>query len=81
MLDIYNWVSKSGPDDVRWEKVEHIKRNLTGGTYPVPPQQVAAKLLEHMLERGRANHRWERSRSSGKTNDSSGVGKAALAGK
>jgi Anti-sigma-28 factor, FlgM len=75
VLDIYYWVSKSGPDDVRWEKVEYIKRILTGGTYPVPPQQVAAKFLEHMLE-GRPNDRWERSGSRGKANDSSGFGKA-----
>jgi anti-sigma28 factor (negative regulator of flagellin synthesis) len=50
VLDINYWTSISGPDDVRWEKVEHIKRILAGGTYPVPPEQVAAKLIEDILE-------------------------------
>jgi hypothetical protein len=67
VLDICYSISKACPHDVRWEKVERIKRLLTGGTYSVPPKQVAAKLLEHMLERGRANHRWKRSKS-GKSN-------------
>lgn len=49
MLDINYWTSMSGPDDVRWEKIEHIKRILADGTYPVPPEQVAAKLIEHLL--------------------------------
>jgi hypothetical protein len=54
VLDICYLISKTGPHDVRWEKVERIKRILTGGTYSVPPKQVATKLLERMLERGRA---------------------------
>lgn len=78
MLDICYLISKAAPHDVRWEKVERIKRSLTGGTYPVPPKQVAAKLIEQMLELGRANRRWKRSRS-GKSNDSSGVSEATLA--
>jgi anti-sigma28 factor (negative regulator of flagellin synthesis) len=49
MLEIYRWILKSGSQDVRWEKVERIKRILTGGTYPVPPKQVAAKLIEQMF--------------------------------
>jgi len=79
VLDICYSISKTCPHDVRWEKVERIKRILTGGTYSVPPKQVAPKLLEHMLERGRANQRWKRSRS-GKSNGSSGVTEATLAG-
>jgi hypothetical protein len=81
MLEIYRWILKSRSHDVRWEKVERIKRILTGGTYPVPPKQVAAKLIEQMLERGRGNHRWKHSRSGGKTNDSSSVGEVTIAGK
>jgi hypothetical protein len=50
VLDICYLISKTGPHDVRWEKVERIKRILTGGTYSVPPKQVATKLLERMLE-------------------------------
>jgi hypothetical protein len=80
MLYVYCWFSKSAPDDVRWEKVEHIKRILIGGTYAVPAKRVAAKLLGHMLERDRATHGWEHSRSGLKTNDSSGVGTATIAG-
>jgi anti-sigma28 factor (negative regulator of flagellin synthesis) len=37
-------------DDVRWEKVEQIKLIVTGETYPVPPERVAEKLIEHMLK-------------------------------
>jgi anti-sigma28 factor (negative regulator of flagellin synthesis) len=55
VLDIRYLTSKTGPYDLRWE-VERIKRILTGGTYSVPPKQLAAKLLEGMLERDRANH-------------------------
>jgi hypothetical protein len=79
-LSSYYQISKTGPHDVRWEKVERIQRILTGGTYSVPPKQVAAKLLERMQESDRANHRWKRSRS-GKSNDSSGVSEATIAGK
>ena len=71
MLDICYLISKTGPHDVRWDKVERIKRILTGGTYSVPPKRVAAKLLECMLECDRANHRSKRSRA-GKSKDSSG---------
>jgi Anti-sigma-28 factor, FlgM len=72
VLEIYRWIVKSGPHDVRWEKVELIKRILTDGAYSVPQKQVAAKLIEQMLERGRGNHCCERRRSGGTTNDSSG---------
>jgi anti-sigma28 factor (negative regulator of flagellin synthesis) len=57
VLDIRYLTSKTGRYDVRWEKVERIKRILTGGTYSVSPKQLAAKLLEGKLERDRANHR------------------------
>jgi anti-sigma28 factor (negative regulator of flagellin synthesis) len=79
VLDIHRWILKSGQRDVRWEKVESIKRILTAGMYSVPPKQVAARLLERMLEHDRANHRWKRSRS-GTTNVSSGINEALLAG-
>lgn len=79
MLDTYRWILKSGPHDVRWEKVERIKRILTSSTYSVTPEQVAAKLLERMLESRGANHRWKSSRS-GESNDSSGAREATLAG-
>jgi Anti-sigma-28 factor, FlgM len=72
VLDICYRISKSGPRDVRWEKVERIRRIVTGGTYSVPPNLLAAKLLERMLERDRANHRWMRN-SPGTTNDNYGV--------
>jgi anti-sigma28 factor (negative regulator of flagellin synthesis) len=49
VLDICYWISKTGPHDVRWEKVERIRRVLTDGTYSVPPNQLAAKLLECMF--------------------------------
>jgi hypothetical protein len=79
-LSSYYQISQSGSHDVRWEKVERIKRIVAGGTYPVPPKQVAAKLLKQMLERDRANHRWKRSRS-GNANGSSGGSEATLADK
>jgi hypothetical protein len=53
---------------------------LTSEAYPVPSEKVAAKLIEHMLERDRGNQR-KRSRSDGKTNPSSVVGEAAIASK
>jgi hypothetical protein len=56
-------ISKRAPNDVRWEKVQQIKPNVTGGTYPVPPEQVAAKLIEHMRDRGRAMRRRKRDSS------------------
>jgi hypothetical protein len=80
VLDICDLIAKSRPDDVRWDKVEHVKQVLTGETYPVSPMQIAAKLIEHMLEHGRANQRWKQSGSSGETEDSSGIVKATIAG-
>ena len=66
---------------MRWDKVEHVKRILTGETYPVSPKQIAAKLIEHMLEQGRANQRWKQSGSNGETEDTSGLVKATIEGK
>ncbi len=60
MLTSDSRISKRAPNDVRWEKVEQIKPNVTGGAYPVPPEQVAAKLIEHMLDHGRAKRRGKR---------------------
>jgi anti-sigma28 factor (negative regulator of flagellin synthesis) len=57
VLDIEYLLSKSGPDDVRWEKVEHIKRILSNGTFPVPSEEVAARIIEQILEGGHANRR------------------------
>jgi anti-sigma28 factor (negative regulator of flagellin synthesis) len=53
-------ISTPAPNDVRWEKVQQIKPNVSGGTYPVPPEQVATKLIEYMLDRGRAERRRKR---------------------
>jgi Anti-sigma-28 factor, FlgM len=80
VLDIRGWISKSRPDDVRWDKVEHVKQILAGETYPVSPKQIAAKLIEHMLEHGRANQRRKHTGSSSETEDSSDVAKATIAG-
>jgi hypothetical protein len=79
VLDINRWISMNTLDDVRWEKVERIKLVLTGGTYPVPPERVAEKLVEHMLKLEDANHRRKRGRSGGKTKDNSGIGDATSA--
>jgi anti-sigma28 factor (negative regulator of flagellin synthesis) len=51
VLGIYDLISKSEPDDVRWAKVKQFKQVLTNGAYPVWPEQVAARLIEQMLER------------------------------
>jgi anti-sigma28 factor (negative regulator of flagellin synthesis) len=79
VLDITRWISNSTLDDVRWEKVERIRLVLTGGTYAVPPERVAEKLVEHMLELEDANHRRKRGRSGTKTKDNSGIGDATSA--
>jgi hypothetical protein len=71
VLDIYGLISKSEPDDVRWEKVKQFKLILTGAAYAVPTEQVAARLIEQMLERGRSHLRRRHS----------GIGEAGLEGK
>jgi anti-sigma28 factor (negative regulator of flagellin synthesis) len=53
VLSNYYQISKSASDDVRWERVEHIKLMLTSGAYPVTTEEVAAKLIEYMLNLGR----------------------------
>jgi anti-sigma28 factor (negative regulator of flagellin synthesis) len=53
MLSNYYQVSKTASDDVRRERVEHIKLMLTSGAYPVTTEEVAAKLIEYMLNLGR----------------------------
>jgi anti-sigma28 factor (negative regulator of flagellin synthesis) len=50
VLRNYYQISKSASDDVRWERVEHIKLKLTSGAYPVTAEEVAAKLIEYMLK-------------------------------
>jgi hypothetical protein len=79
VLDINRWISINTLDDVRWEKVEQIKLDLTSGTYPVPPERVAEKLVEHMLKLDDANHRRKRGRSGSKTSGNSGIGDSTSA--
>jgi hypothetical protein len=79
VLDINRWISMSTLDDVRWEKVERIKLVLSSGTYPIPPERVAEKLVEHMLKLDDANHRGKSGRSGSKTNDNLGIGDATSA--
>jgi hypothetical protein len=52
-LSVLDMISKSQPDNVRWEKVKQFKLILTKGTHLVPPEEVAKRLIERMLERGR----------------------------
>jgi hypothetical protein len=79
VLDINRWISMNTLDDVRWEKVEQIKLNLSSGTYPAPPEQVAEKLVEHMLKLDGANHRRKRGRSGSKTSGNSVIGDSTSA--
>jgi hypothetical protein len=74
VLDIYYSILKSEPNDVRWEKVDHVRLMLANGSYSISPEQVATKVIDQMLESDK--HHWKRSRSSGKTNGDSGVGAA-----
>jgi anti-sigma28 factor (negative regulator of flagellin synthesis) len=55
VLDIYDLFSKCERGDVRWEKVKQFKLILTNGAHPVRPEQLAARLIEQMLERGRSH--------------------------
>jgi len=79
VADIYCFIPKRELDDVRWEKVEQVRRTLTGETYPVSPEQIAARIIEQMVESGSATPHWSRSKSCGKTIDSSGVGAPRIA--
>ena len=78
MFDIYDLISKSALDDVRWETVKQFKLILTDAAYDVPTERVAARLIEQMLERGRSDLSRKQSELSSKTNDGSGIGEAAL---
>ena len=53
IVSSYYWISKSASDDVRWERVEQIRLMLSSKGYPVAPEQVAARLIEHMLNLSR----------------------------
>jgi anti-sigma28 factor (negative regulator of flagellin synthesis) len=37
-------------DDARREKIEKLKKAVADGTYSVSAEEVARKLIEHMLE-------------------------------
>jgi hypothetical protein len=81
VLDIYDLISKSEPDDVRWEKVKQFRLVRTNAVHPVAAEQVAARLIELMLERGRSHLRQGPSKLSGKTIDSLGADDAGVRGK
>jgi hypothetical protein len=72
--NIHYAIPTSEPDDVRWEKVDHIRLMLANGTYRVSLEQVAAKVIDQMLESG--THHWKNGRSSRMTNSDSHVGGA-----
>jgi hypothetical protein len=78
VLDLCNFISKAGTDDVRWEKVKQFKLILTNTPYAVPPGQVAARVIDQMLERGRLHLRRRKIKLSRKTNDNSTIGEAGL---
>ena len=42
--------SESPIDDARREKIEKLKKAVADGTYNVSAEEVARKLIEHMLE-------------------------------
>jgi hypothetical protein len=79
VLDINRWISMNTLDDVRWEKVEQVKLNLSCGTYLPPRERVAEKLVEHMLKLDGTSHRRKRGRSGSKTNGNSGIGDSTSA--
>jgi flagellar biosynthesis anti-sigma factor FlgM len=43
-------LDEGGLDEVRRAKVEKIKKALADGTYAVSAEDLASKLIEHMLE-------------------------------
>jgi hypothetical protein len=67
VLDIHDLISKDEPDDVRWATVKQLKLILAQGTYAVPTEQVAARLIGQMMESGRSRFRGNRKLTS-KTN-------------
>jgi anti-sigma28 factor (negative regulator of flagellin synthesis) len=46
LLDIHYSILNSEPDDVRWEKLDHVRLMLADGTYRIFPEQVATKVIE-----------------------------------
>jgi hypothetical protein len=74
VLDIHYSPLKSEQDDVRWEKVDNVRLMLASGTYHVCLAEVAAKVIDQMLESG--THHWKNGRSSRTTNSNSHVGVA-----
>jgi anti-sigma28 factor (negative regulator of flagellin synthesis) len=40
----------SAPDAERREKINHLKQAVADGTYHVNAEEVARKIIEHMLE-------------------------------
>jgi hypothetical protein len=78
VFDIYDLISKSEPDDVRWEMVKQFKLILTNAAYAVPTERVAARLIEQMLERDRYHRRQRRSKLSSNLNNNSAIGEAGL---
>ena len=42
--------SESPIEDARREKIESLKKAVADGTYTVSAEEVARKLIEHMLE-------------------------------
>jgi anti-sigma28 factor (negative regulator of flagellin synthesis) len=59
LLDIHYSILKSEPDDVRWEKLDHVRLMLANGTYRISSEQVATNVIDQMLESD--NHHWKRS--------------------
>jgi hypothetical protein len=70
VLSGYYHISKRKSDDVRWERVEHIKLKLATRAYTVATEEVAAKVIEYMLNLGRA-YRRKTSRPGEKTSSQS----------
>jgi anti-sigma28 factor (negative regulator of flagellin synthesis) len=50
VLNIHYGIPTSEPDDVRGERVDHIRLMLDNGTHRVSLAQVAAKIIDQMLE-------------------------------
>jgi hypothetical protein len=48
-------IAECASDDVRLERVEQIRLILTSKAYAVAAQEVAAKVIDYMLDLGRAN--------------------------